>query len=100
MWRRKRSTLSATCLIGFGSAILTLVVLCILTFCSSVGVAGWEAIVFAEEGAAASDSPLPLALSRIYGEGHFLYMLVTSIGLFGLVASFHGIILAAGRATL
>lgn len=86
-------------LIGFGSAILTLVVLCILTFCSSVGVAGWEAIVFAEEGAAASDSPLPLALSRIYGEGHFLYMLVTSIGLFGLIASFHGIILAAGRAT-
>lgn len=86
-------------LIGFGSAILTLVVLCILTFCSSVGVAGWEAIVFAEPGAAASDSPLPLALSKIYGEGHFLYMLVTSIGLFGLVASFHGIILAAGRAT-
>ncbi|MEL6831609.1 MAG: ethanolamine permease [Bacteroidota bacterium] len=86
-------------LIGFGSAILTLVVLCILTFCSSVGVAGWEAIVFAEEGAAASDSPLPLALSRIYGEGHILYMLVTSIGLFGLIASFHGIILAAGRAT-
>ncbi|MEL6660997.1 MAG: ethanolamine permease, partial [Bacteroidota bacterium] len=67
--------------------------------CSSVGVAGWEAIVFAEEGAAASDSPLPLALSRIYGEGHILYMLVTSIGLFGLIASFHGIILAAGRAT-
>ncbi len=86
-------------LIGFGSAILTLVVLCILTFCSSVGVAGWEAVVFAEEGAAASDSPLPLALSRIYGESHILYTLVTSIGLFGLVASFHGIILAAGRST-
>lgn len=86
-------------LIGFGSAILTLVVLCILTFASSVGVAGWEAVVFAEPGAAASDSPLPLALSRIYGEAHFLYFLVTSIGLFGLVASFHGIILAAGRAT-
>ncbi len=86
-------------MIGFGSAILTLVVLCILTFCSSVGVAGWEAVVFAEPGAAASDSPLPLALAKIYGEGHILYTLVTSIGLFGLVASFHGIILAAGRAT-
>ena len=86
-------------LIGFGSAILTLVVLCILTFSSSIGVAGWEAIVFAEPGAAASDSPLPLALSRIYGESHILYTLVTSIGLFGLVASFHGIILAAGRST-
>ncbi len=86
-------------LIGFGSAILTLVVLCILTFCSSVGVAGWEAVVFAEPGAAASDSPLPLALANIYGKNHILYTLVTSIGLFGLVASFHGIILAAGRAT-
>lgn len=86
-------------LIGFGSAILTLVILCLLTFCSSVGVAGWEAIVYAEAGGEASDSPLPLALSLIYGESHFLYMLVTSIGLFGLVASFHGIILAAGRAT-
>lgn len=86
-------------LIGFGSAILTLVILCILTFCSSVGVAGWEGVVYAEPGAAASDSPLPLALAQVYGKGHVLYMLVTSIGLFGLVASFHGIILAAGRAT-
>ena len=86
-------------LIGFGSAILTLVVLCILTFASSVGVAGWEGIVYSEPGAAASDSPLPLALRNLYGEGHVLYKLVTSIGLFGLVASFHGIILAAGRST-
>jgi ethanolamine permease len=86
-------------LIGFGSAILTLVVLCLLTFSGAVGVAGWEAVVYEEAGAAASDSPLPLALKQLYGEGHFLYTLVTSIGLFGLVASFHGIILAAGRAT-
>src|SRR6185369_7190500 len=35
-----------TILIGFGSAILTLVILCILTFISSVGVAGWEAVVY------------------------------------------------------
>ena len=86
-------------LIGFGSAILTLVVLCILTFSSSIGVAGWEAIVYETPGAAASDSPLPLALGKLYGEGHYLYTLVTSIGLFGLIASFHGIILAAGRST-
>lgn len=86
-------------LIGFGSAILTLVVLCILTFSASVGVAGWEAVVYASPGAEASDSPLPLTLAHIYGENHYLYFLVTSIGLFGLVASFHGIILAAGRAT-
>ena len=87
-------------LIGFGSAILTLVVLCILTFSASVGVAGWEAVVYPEGSNVASDSPLPLALSRIYGENHILYHLVTSVGLFGLIASFHGIILAAGRSTL
>lgn len=86
-------------LIGFGSAILTLVVLCILTFSSSIGVAGWESIVYETPGADASDSPLPLALANLYGKGHVMYHLVTSIGLFGLIASFHGIILAAGRAT-
>ncbi len=85
-------------LIGFGSAILTLVVLAILTFASSVGVAGWEAIVYPSAGAEASDSPLPLALSYIVGNSHLLYHMLIFIGLFGLVASFHGIILAAGRA--
>ncbi|MEO1260652.1 MAG: ethanolamine permease [Bacteroidota bacterium] len=85
-------------LIGFGSAILTLVVLCILTFSSSIGIAGWEAVVYDANGVA-SDSPLPLAMAHRFGEGHILYTLVTSIGLFGLIASFHGIILAAGRST-
>jgi ethanolamine permease len=85
--------------IGFGSAMLTLIALCILTFAGSVGIAGWEAVVYPEAGGAASDSPLPLALERRFGEGHFLYKLVTSVGLFGLIASFHGIILASGRAT-
>jgi ethanolamine permease len=87
-----------TILIGFGSAILTLVILCILTFTSSVGVAGWEAIVYKEDGSV-SDSPLPLALSHIVGSNNALYHLLITIGLFGLVASFHGIILAAGRSS-
>lgn len=86
-------------LIGFGSAILTLVVLCILTFVSAVGVAGWEAVVYPEGSTVASDSPLPLALSYIVANDHFLYKLLIGIGLLGLVASFHGIILAGGRAT-
>ena len=86
-------------LIGFGSAILTLVVLCILTFLSSVGVGGWEAVVYPEPGAVASDRPLPLALKQVIDEGHFLFHLLITIGLIGLLASFHGIILAAGRAT-
>lgn len=85
-------------LIGFGSAILTLVVLCLLTFTASVGINGWETVVYDASGTA-SDSPLPLALAARFGESHILYKLVTSIGLFGLIASFHGIILAAGRST-
>jgi ethanolamine permease len=84
---------------GFGWAIFTLVLLCILTFVSSIGVNGWEAIVYPNPGAAPSDSPLPLALSHIVGKDNYLYHLLLTIGLFGLVASFHGIILAAGRVT-
>ena len=87
-----------TILFGFGSAIITLVILCVLTFISSIGVAGWEAIVYKPDGST-SDSPLPLALSFIVGDNSWLYHLLISIGLLGLIASFHGIILAAGRAT-
>lgn len=87
-------------MLGFGSALLTLVVLCALTFCSSIGVAGWQAIVYKSGSSTPSDSPLPLALAYITGENQWLYHLLVSVGLLGLVASFHGIILAAGRATL
>jgi ethanolamine permease len=85
-------------LLGFGSAILTLVILCVLTFISSVGVAGWEAVVYDTQGNP-SDSPLPLALAHVVGDSGAMYHLLLTIGLLGLVASFHGIILAAGRAT-
>ncbi|HEY0041707.1 MAG TPA: ethanolamine permease [Flavisolibacter sp.] len=87
-----------TILKGFGSAILTLVVLCILTFISSIGVAGWKAIVYQPNGTM-SDSPLPLALGKIVGNNDLFYHLLITVGLFGLIASFHGIILAAGRAS-
>jgi ethanolamine permease len=87
-----------TILLGFGSAILTLVILCVLTFISSVGVAGWEAVVYKSDGSA-SDSPLPLALGHVVGSNNLLFHLLITVGLFGLVASFHGIILAAGRSS-
>lgn len=87
-----------TMLLGFGSAIATLVVLCILVFISSIGVAGWEAVVYKSDGST-SDSPLPLALGQVVGSNHVMYHLLIMIGLFGLIASFHGIILAAGRSS-
>ena len=87
-----------TILLGFGSAIITLVILCILTFLGAVGMGGWEKVVYTENGTV-SDSPLPLAMTMAVGENNFLYTALIIIGLFGLVASFHGIILAAGRST-
>ena len=86
-------------LLGFGSALATLIILCILTFLAAVGVGGWEKIVYPFPGAPPSDSPLPLALAQVTGSSNWLYHLLITIGLMGLVASFHGIILAAGRAT-
>ena len=84
--------------VGFSSALITLIVLCILVFAGAVGVGGWENIVYRADGST-SDSPLPLALINIVGENNFLYHLLITVGLFGLIASFHGLILAAGRAS-
>jgi len=85
---------------GFGWAILTLAILCIIIFISATGIAGWEAIVY-KNGVSGetSDSPLPLALAKVTGADHPMYHLLITVGLFGLVASFHGLILAAGRST-
>jgi ethanolamine permease len=84
---------------GFGRAMATLVLLALLTLFGAVGVAGWRAVVYAPGSSAPSDSPLPLALRTVVGSSHAMYHLLILIGLFGLVASFHGLILAAGRAT-
>ncbi len=84
---------------GFGSAILTLIALCALTLVAAVGVSGWEAIVYKTGSAETSDSPLPLAMAKIVGDNSFLFHMLITVGLFGLVASFHGLILAGGRST-
>jgi len=85
---------------GFGWGIFTLVILCILVFISTIGIGGWEAIVYKNgKSGETSDSPLPLALSMITGSNHLMYHLLITVGLFGLVASFHGLVLAAGRST-
>jgi ethanolamine permease len=88
-----------TIMLGFGSAIITLVALCLITFVSSIGIAGWEAIVFKTDGTT-SDSPLPLAMAHIVDSSQWQYQFLVMVGLLGLVASFHGLMLAAGRSTL
>ncbi len=85
---------------GFGSAMATLVVLALLVFLSATGVAGWRTIVYAPGSSAASDAPLPLALAHLVGQDSGWYSLLVGVGLLGLVASFHGILLVAARVTL
>lgn len=86
-------------LIGFGAALATLVVLCLLVFVCAVGVNGWSTAVYAPGGSEPQDTPLVLVLSNVLGQGSPFVHLVVGIGLFGLIASFHGILLAGGRAT-
>ncbi|MBX7169104.1 MAG: ethanolamine permease [Pirellulales bacterium] len=97
--------------LGFGSAMLTLVVLAAAVLFLCVGVDGWERVVYASDAlsqvdgrvvvapdAAQLDKPLPLALEQVVPPSHPLYRLLIGVGLLGLVASFNGILLVAGRA--
>jgi ethanolamine permease len=85
---------------GFGSTIFTLIILCVIVFITAIGVGGWENIVYKNgSGGDTTDSPLPLALSKIGMGAGWFYTLLLVIGIFGFVASFHGLILAAGRST-
>ncbi|MCW3124578.1 MAG: eat [Bacteroidetes bacterium] len=86
---------------GFGWALVTLIILCIITFVAAVGVSGWEDIVYPNltDLTKTSDAPLPLAMSHVVATDNILYKILIRVGLCGLVASFHGLILASGRAT-
>jgi ethanolamine permease len=84
---------------GFGSALFTLLVLCVLVYVAAIGVGGWEKVVYKADGSL-SDSPLPMAMGMIVSTNSLMYQLLIGIGLFGLIASFHGLILAGGRATM
>lgn len=85
---------------AFVFSMITLVILALFTFFCAVGVGGWEAVVYLPGTTTPSDSPLPMALGKVVGVNHPLYHLLITIGLGGLVASFHGLILCAGRTTM
>ncbi|RLQ96175.1 ethanolamine permease [Falsibacillus albus] len=76
---------------GFISGILTLVACTILTLLVTAGLGVGEG--------KPADYPLPQALANIYGEGSLLPITVAIIGLFGTIASLHGIIIGYSRQT-
>ena len=84
---------------GFSRALITLVILCIVIFLASIGLGGWEKVVFNEQNEL-SDSPLPLALGLVIEKDGWLFQSMIWIGVLGLLASFHGLMLAGGRVTL
>jgi ethanolamine permease len=76
--------------IAYITGILTLVALAFLVMVMAGGVGDWKQL-------ANINDPLPQAMKMVVGENSgWLHMLVW-IGLFGLVASFHGIILGYSR---
>ena len=74
---------------GFILGIVTLVILALGTFFVTAGTSDASIL-------SATDSPLPTALEGIYGAG-LLSKVMSFIGLFGLVASLHGIIIGYSR---
>ena len=85
---------------GFSATLVTLVGLTALVFFSAVGISGWRSVVYAPGSASASDAPLPLALAQIVSPSSALFTLLIGIGMLGLIASFHGILLASARVTM
>jgi ethanolamine permease len=87
---------------GFLYAMGTLVLLTALALFGAVGVDGWESVVYPDPAnhAAMSDSPLPLAISHVVSRDSPFFLVLTSIGLVGLLASFHGGLIAASRSIL
>lgn len=75
---------------GFIAGISTLVVLALGTLICTSGVLPWPELV-------KDDSPLPRAMASVLSPGHWLTHMMVYIGLFGLLASFHGIMMGYSR---
>ncbi len=75
---------------GYIYGILTLVLLAIGVMLCTGGVTDPQSL-------SASDNPLPKAISIVLGENNGLTKMFAGIGLFGLIASFHSIIVGYSR---
>jgi ethanolamine permease len=76
--------------LGYIYGILTLVVLAMAVMIFTGGVAPWQQL-------SKIDYPLPAALGIVLGRENSLTQLFASLGLFGLIASFHGTIIGYSR---
>jgi ethanolamine permease len=75
---------------GYISSLATLVFLALGVMILTGGITDWRKL-------SALDYPLPEAIAIVLGKSNSLTKLFASIGLFGLIASFHGTILASSR---
>ena len=75
---------------GYISGLTTLILLAFGVMIFTGGVADWRKL-------SKLDYPLPEAISIVLGKASSLTKIFASIGLFGLIASFHGTILASSR---
>jgi ethanolamine permease len=75
---------------GYTAGLLTLVVLALGTLVCTSGVLPWQRLV-------QDDSPLPKAMAAVLSQDHWLTHMMVYIGLFGLLASFHGIMMGYSR---
>lgn len=75
---------------GYIIGIITLVTLALAVMIVTGGIADWRQL-------ADMDYPLPESIGLVLGKNNSLTKVFASIGLFGLVASFHGIIISYSR---
>lgn len=75
---------------GYISGMATLTLLALGVMILTGGITDWRKL-------SNMDYPLPEAIAIVLGRGSSLTKLFASIGLFGLIASFHGTILAGSR---
>ncbi|MRG47164.1 ethanolamine permease [Chitinophaga sp. SYP-B3965] len=76
--------------IGYISGILTLVLLAIAVMVFTGGITNWQRL-------SAIDYPLPEAIGIVLGKDNSITKIFAGIGLFGLIASFNGIIISYSR---
>ncbi|WP_159467921.1 ethanolamine permease [Dyadobacter sp. 3J3] len=76
--------------LGYIYGILTLVILALAVMIFTGGVANWKLL-------STIDYPLPAALGIVLGRDSSWTQLFASLGLFGLIASFHGTIIGYSR---